>query len=385
MRPPTLHLLRNEKTRVDNKARGMHVPRLSSMQANNTNAPHSIIQSPSRNTASFSTAVISACLFLLISSCTSGRQPLVTIAARDAQPKKTSLLLSIRSDLDLRNQTASERYFGPSPSFELRSPTDVAVDKRGSIYISDSGLGGIAASIAAKSNNRSAKYSFMLVKSDEFGRGRPEGMGYNAELDWLAVADSYLKVVIIYELPSMRRVGSIKSPEFMNPVDVAIDAINRRIYVADSVRDTVLAFDLEGNHIMDIGRPGRDKGGLFRPSSVAVDGSGLLYVVDSFNFRYQVFTPGGQPVFQSGERGNGSGKFIKPHGIALDPAGKVLVSDYSSGEVQYFSGEGAAPTLALGGLKSPAGIYANGNGMMYVAEPEGHRVLVFRLGSQGQN
>lgn len=329
-------------------------------------------------------ACVSAMAVSLL-ACTASTPSRIARAGGETPGGRTVLLHSIHSDIDLRDLSSNERYFGPKPSFELKTPSDVAVDKRGSIYISDAGLGAVAASIVTAREGKKTTYSFKLVKTDEFGKGRPEGLGYSAELDWLAVADSYLKEVIIYELPAMRRVGSIKSPELMNPVDAAIDAINKRIYVADSVRDAVLAFDLEGNHLMDIGRPGRDKGGLFRPSSVAVDTGGLLYVVDSFNFRYQVFTSGGQPVFEAGEHGTGAGKFSKPHGIALDPLGRVMVSDYSAGVVQAFPGEGASPMFALSGLASPSGIYANGQGVVYVAEPGAQRVLVFRLGAREQD
>lgn len=324
--------------------------------------------------------MLAACTLL---SCTSARAPKIARVSRDMPVKATSQILSIRSSRDLREITPAEKYFGPKtmPEFELKSPTDVAVDKRGSLYISDTGLGGMAVSTAMAREQKRPAYSFSLIKTDPYGRGRPEGMGYSAELDWLVVADSYLKEVLIYELPSMRLRGSIKSPEIMNPVDAAIDASARRIYVADSVRDTVLAFDLEGNHVMNIGRPGREKGGIFGPSSVSVRADGLVYVVDSFNFRYQAFTTGGQQTQEAGEHGAGEGKFSKPHGITMAPGGRVMVSDYGTGIIQSFSDSGdSAAMVEIEGLATPAGIFADESGLLYIAEPSGHRVRVFRLG-----
>jgi hypothetical protein len=58
-------------------------------------------------------------------------------------------------------------------------------------------------------------------------------------------------------------------------------ATEERIYVTDAEAPAVRVYDLDGNHLLDIGREGQGPGEFQRPGDLLVSPSGLLYVRDS--------------------------------------------------------------------------------------------------------
>jgi DNA-binding beta-propeller fold protein YncE len=74
------------------------------------------------------------------------------------------------------------------------------------------------------------------------------------------------------------------------PRGIAVDSINKRIYVSDYLRHTVLVYDIEGHWLYEIGSKGNAPSYFLYPSDVCCGAHGRVYVADTFNHRIQVFS-----------------------------------------------------------------------------------------------
>jgi hypothetical protein len=73
-------------------------------------------------------------------------------------------------------------------------------------------------------------------------------------------------------------------------------ATNDRIYVIDAQAPAVRAFDHQGNHLFDVGRPGQGPGEYGRPVGIAVTGDGRILISDLQGARMNVFDAEGSPL-----------------------------------------------------------------------------------------
>ena len=75
---------------------------------------------------------------------------------------------------------------------------------------------------------------------------------------------------------------------------VAITASNDRIYLLDEKPPKVRVYDLDGAHVLDIGREGQGPGELNRAYSIGIRADGKLLVHAGGNARINVFSPDGE-------------------------------------------------------------------------------------------
>jgi NHL repeat len=101
-------------------------------------------------------------------------------------------------------------------------------------------------------------------------------------------------------------------------------ASNGTVYVAESGRDHVVAFDARGRQTKVIGATGSSRGQLRQPWDVAVDPCGSVTVVDRGNHRVQVFDPSGVVKRTFGGSGQAAGRLNRPAGVAVQ-AGSAAV------------------------------------------------------------
>jgi uncharacterized protein (TIGR03437 family) len=96
----------------------------------------------------------------------------------------------------------------------------------------------------------------------------------------------------------------------------------------------------------------------------------------------------GQDNFDTTNAGNTSASLSSPRGVAVDPNDRILVTDFGNARVQIFDVAanltyGAAATLALtNGLKQPVAIGMGPNGDFWVADPSQNHLLHFPSVSQ---
>lgn len=246
------------------------------------------------------------------------------------------------------------------------SPSGVAVDSAGNVYVADSGNstvrkiapGGIVTTFAGLGRER----------------GNTDATGTQARFD--------------------------------QPFGIAVDA-NGVVYVSDATANTIRKISPAGVVTTLAGRSGSSgstdgAGSAARftvPYGIAVDSAGTVFVVDHGNHTIRKVTADGTVTTLAGTAGtagaaNGRGaaaSFRYPSGVAVDRTGTVFVADTdnhliraigSDGEVTTVGGSGNPGSTDGAGTAAsffnPKGVAADSNGRIYVADLSNH---VLRVGA----
>jgi len=223
---------------------------------------------------------------------------------------------------------------------ELSSPTGIALDKDGNIYVADT-------------DNHS------IQKFDKAGTFLARWGGE----------------------------PSSQEGQFYYPRGLAVGP-DDVVYVADSGNNRVQKFDLEGNVQKAWGKfgfawRGADMGRFDVPWGLTTDQDGNVYVSDTSNSRIQKFQADGQPLLKWGRDGSFDGAFFFPRGVAVDFVGNIYVADESNNRVQKFDTRGSFLTKwgregsGPGQFKSPWGIACDALGNVYVVDSGNHRIQKF--------
>jgi sugar lactone lactonase YvrE len=196
---------------------------------------------------------------------------------------------------------------GLATSAELNSPTGVALDSTGNLYIADSNNNRVRKVTAATGNITSVAGN---------GMGDYTGDG-----------------------------GAATSAGLSLPIGVALDSTGN-LYIADTFNNrirkvtvatgiiTTVAGNGVGNYMGDGGAA--TLAALNTPSGVAVDDAGNLYIADSNNNRVRKVTAAGIITTVGGNGGTGytgdggaatSAELRYPYGVALDNTGNILIAD----------------------------------------------------------
>ena len=256
----------------------------------------------------------------------------------------------------------------------LYSPSSVATDSAGNLYIAD------------RENNRVRHIDATGMITTFAGTG---DRGFSGD-GGLAVA-----------------------AQLDRPSAVAVDAAGQ-VYVADSGNQRIRRIDVGGGIATIAGTGSAGFGGdgmlgtsaaLDNPIGLATDAVGNVYVADSGNQRIRRIDLQGviTTVAGTGEPGYGGDGAAAtealldgPTGVAADTAGNLFVADYRNQRIRRidaagvittvagtgesgYGGDGAAATAAR--LDGPIGVAAQEPGYVYVAELSGHRVR--RIGAVG--
>ena len=175
----------------------------------------------------------------------------------------------------------------------------------------------------------------------------------------IAVADTGNKRILFVD-PSLGLEGSlsnfIQNPVAIpSPYAVTFAADTGYLYVADTGRNRIVVFDIEGNYVRTIGTPGTANGFLMLPHDVKmVPGTnGDILVADTANSRIQRFTRGGSWVMTFGARGSGKGELYRPTSLAVRSAERIVIADTDNHRVVEAGYEGVSPvTIATGDVET---------------------------------
>jgi DNA-binding beta-propeller fold protein YncE len=207
-------------------------------------------------------------------------------------------------------------------------------------------------------------------------------MGIACRDDSLYICDTFTNCVHVWNLATgaSRRLGT--GGDLAKPVAVAVDS-EGVVYVADTLRSQVLAFDTAGV-VSRRFEPARE--GDYRPVALAVRGS-ELYVADMARHHVDVYsTAGGGLVRSFG--GSGEQRLYYPSGLAVDEQGRVYVSDMMNARVQVFDDEGrsigliGSPGAAYGNIGMPKDVALAPDGTVFVADSEFSCVHLFNQRGQ---
>jgi len=147
------------------------------------------------------------------------------------------------------------------------------------------------------------------------------------------------------------------------------------LYCTDDGDHTVRRCTLDGKVLLELGIPGRPapymSGTPFnRCTHTALSPKGEIYVADGYgNSRVHKYAPDGRLLMSWGEPGTRPGQFNIVHNICCDGDGWVYVADRENHRVQVFDGHGRFETQ-WNNLHRPCGLCAQGdrNPTFYIGE-----------------
>ena len=270
-----------------------------------------------------------------------------------------------------------------SISAKLVSPTGVATDTGGNIYVTES------------AGNR-------LLVYDRYGNSLREVKGLNKPTGVavdsggrIYISNTGRKAVDVYkrDLTPLFRLG-LGMVELVFPTSIALDS-SGNAYVADSKDHRIKVFDDSGSFLYSFGGQGTGNGNLNFPVAVAVNESAGEVIVTDLQPTLAGYRGAGVHVFSRsgafqrrfGGYGEGQGLFVRPMGVAVDGSGRIYVSDAYQNVIQVFDAGG---NFLLGiydpahPVRTPMGIaYCGKTDRLVVASLNTSRVEVFDADPDG--
>jgi len=155
------------------------------------------------------------------------------------------------------------------------------------------------------------------------------------------------------------------------------------LYIVDQSNNSIHKTTSDGKYLAKWGSGGTGKGQFNSPTDIAFDGEGNFFIADSANVRIQKFSANGTFLTSWGSKGSANGQFFYPDGIGIDRNGFVYVVDSTLKSVQKFTGSGifvirwGTKGTKDGEFSLPIDVAIDGNDNVYVTDFSNHRVQVF--------
>lgn len=281
----------------------------------------------------------------------------------------------------------------------LNSPSSVAVDRSGNLYIAEVSRirkvdpTGIISTVASFSGSLAVDHAGSLYVGDTVAR----------RVHKLDAAGTVTTVAGNGQAASAGD-GGLATNAALNPRAIALDSAGN-LYIADDNRIRKVGLDGIIHTLAGTGLSGFSGDGgaaaaaqFLTPQALAADASGNLYVADTFNFRIRRIDSNGNIVTVAG---SGSAYFYGdggpatraqlrwPDGVAVSADGNIFISDSANDRIRKVSPDGTISTIAGtasrgfsgdGGratdahLNYPRGLALDSAGALYFADVYNHRV-----------
>ena len=317
---------------------------------------------------------------------------------------------------------------GPATAARLDSPTDLAVDSPGNLYIADNGNHRIrrvdtSGTITSVAGTGVEGYSGDGNKAVEARLHYPSDVEVDTSGN-LYINDSHNERIRRVDTSgTITTVAGTGEEGFsgdggpavqarLDPTSVSIDGAGN-LYIGHASFHRIRRVDTTGTitTIAGTGSLGYSGDGgpatrarLYQPGGVAVDSSGNIYIADSFNHRIRrvdtsgtITTVAGTVGDFIGDGGPATGASLNdPAGIAVDSSGNLYIADSGNHRIRRVDTSGTITTVAGTGergysgdrgtavaakLAWPRGVAVDGAGVLYIADTNNNRVR--RVDSQG--
>ena len=252
------------------------------------------------------------------------------------------------------------------------TPTGLAFDGLGTLYIADISAGDIAVIPAA-----GLPYSFAVEAVEvTFANGR--GL-YASVANQTVLVSAKGAGAAVAGGGNMAHgdSGPAIDARLNHPAGVAMDAAGN-VYIADRDNNRIRRVDTGGTitTVAGTGPAGNSGDGglavdaqLSGPESVTVDSSGNLYIADTGNQRVRKVTPGGK-IAAATDLG-----LLSPVYAIADGSGNLFIADAAAGKI-LTAGSNGVPATLMTGLSSPRGLALDSLGNLYYTEAGAARVSV---------
>ncbi|MEY4386433.1 MAG: hypothetical protein RLY20_1716 [Verrucomicrobiota bacterium] len=338
-----------------------------------------MIQSVRQSTVRFAALVTLG----LLASCASRPAPTTANAnpivwPAPPNPARFAFERSISGPSDLGVKRSTMGRFADWLTGETRGngafarPFGLALDEDGNLCVTDTA----AKSVGCFDAKTTRWHRWTAVGKREF----ESPVSVAKAKDVLYVADSGRGEVIAFDVAG--HLKFVCREHLSRPVAVLLTG--ERLLVADSERHAIVVFNLRGEYESEFGKRGTAPGEFNFPTHLATDAAGKIYVTDSMNCRVQIFDAKGEFCSQIGRMGDSPGCFSRPKGVAVSPQGHIYVADALFDNVQVFNAEGRL-LLPVGEAGNgpgefglPAGIAIARDNRIYIADCYNSRVQVLR-------
>lgn len=286
---------------------------------------------------------------------------------------------------------------GNGSAARFDSPTGIALDNAGNIYVADTANNTVRKITPAGDVSTLAGTPGTFGSTDATGSAArfttPAGVAVDASGN-IYVADlnnsTVRKITPLGVVTTLAGAapefgtndGNGSAARFAFPRQIAADRVGN-VYVADTGYSTIRKISTSGDVTTIAGTAGSTGttdgiGSAARfnaPRGVAVDPAGNVYVADTGNHTIRKITTGGAVSTLAGTaavRGSSDGigptaRFDNPSGLALDSAGNVYVADTGNSSVRKVTPAGVVTTLS-NDFDEPRGIAVDRNGNVFVAD-----------------
>ncbi len=390
-------------------------------QLNTTNLPNGIITTVAGGGAGDGGAATNACLGGPFAVAMDTRGNLFIANENDCRIRKVGtngIITTVAGN-------GGEGYSGDgaaAANATLNSPSGLAVDASGNVFIADSNNGrvrkvdtnGIITTVAG---NGTAGFSGDGAAATNAGLG-PTGVAVDGSGN-LFIADSRNNRIrkvntsgIITTLAGNGAAGSsgdgaaATNASLSYPFGLAVDA-SGNVFMADTQNNRIRKVNTSGiiTTVAGSGAQGYSGDGgaatnasLAFPNGVTVDGAGNLFIADINNKRIRMVgangiittSAGNGTMFYYGDGGIATNAGLGwPTGVAVDGSGNLFIADYGNSRIRkvntngtittvagngawVYSGDGAAATNAS--LSFPSGLAVDASGNLFIADSFNNRI-----------
>ena len=318
---------------------------------------------------------------------------------------------------------------GPASEAWVNGPAGVATDEAGNVYIADTGnrrvrkvdRSGVITTVAGTGAGGYLSGVLEGRPATEFQLESPSSVAVDGAGNLFIAETSYRRIYKVDRSGVISTIagmgygyggdgGPATEAQLAYPRDLAVDSVGN-LYIADADNHRIRKVDSSGiiTTIAGTGQPGYGGDGgpateakLNEPHGVAADRTGNLYIADRKNHRIRKVDPSGiiTTIAGTGELGYGGGgprateaRVGFPHGVAVDNNGNLYIAEEhysrvrkvdSSGVITISTGTGTRGFGGDGGpategqLYSPWDVAVDAGGRVYIADWENARIRILK-------